>query len=138
MSVTARKFFYLANASPSNQCQALGGQYGYFYIYTYTPYTHPDGNPIDTNSGLGGTAVNETVDPQAGGTVCTNSTETGDGSLRSEGIFTDQVSLCSNSPIPTCDKKYTQVFKVAGYPVRTNTLEYTNTQLIYTNQGPTQ
>lgn len=44
---------------------------------------------------------------------------------------------------PACDKKYTQVIKIAGYPnttlgVRTNTLEFTNTQLIYTNQGPTQ
>jgi len=85
----------------------------------------------------------ETVTPQTGGTACTSYSETGDGSLNGNGQFSDRVSLCSNSPIPACDKKYTQVIKVAGYPqtilgARTNTLEFTNTQLNYTNRGPTQ
>ena len=46
--------------------------------------------------------------------------------------------MCSNAPIPACDKKYTQIYSIAQSPtVRTNTLEYTNTELKYTSQDPT-
>lgn len=76
--------------------------------------------------------------PQSGGVTCTNYEETGGGSINSNAQFQDFVSLCSNAPIPACDKKYTQTLSVAGYEVRTNTLEFTNAGLNYTNQGPTQ
>jgi hypothetical protein len=113
-----------------------------FRPYVYTPYTHPDGQPI--SAGIAeGAPVTETVTPQVGGTACTGAAVTGSGSLNGSGEFQDLIQLCSNAPIPACDKKYTQVIQIAGYPrttlgVRTNTLEFTNTQVIYTSQGPTQ
>ncbi len=143
-SVTAREFAFVKNPSPPNNCQAIGGTYGYDYTYVYSPFTHPDGQGLNPETDtISGTAVTETVTAQTGGTVCTGNTVPGDGSLNTNLEFNDRVSLCSNAPIPACDKEYTQVIKIAGYPntplgVRTNTLEYTNTQLIYTNQGPTQ
>jgi hypothetical protein len=142
VNVTAREFAYVTNPSPSNSCQASGGKYGYSYTYVYTPYTHPDGQPI--SAGIAeGAPVTETVTPQVGGTACTGAAVTGSGSLNGSGEFQDLIQLCSNAPIPACDKKYTQVIQIAGYPrttlgVRTNTLEFTNTQVIYTSQGPTQ
>jgi hypothetical protein len=134
MNVTARKFAYATNNSPSNTCS----HYGYSYTYVYTPYTHPDDTAILPNDGISGTGVTETVTPQPGGTVCTNYQETGGGSINNNAQFQDFVSLCSNSPIPACDKKYTQTLNVAGYPVRTNTLEFKNTGFTYTSQGPNQ
>jgi hypothetical protein len=74
--------------------------------------------------------------------ACTNYVETGDGSLNANSEFSDKVALCSNAPIPACDIKYTQQYTIAqsppSSPVRTNILEYTNTVLNFTNQGPTQ
>jgi hypothetical protein len=134
MNVTAREFAYATNTSPSNTCS----QYGYSYTYVYTPYTHPDDTAILPSDGISGTGVTETVTPQTGGTVCTNYQETGGGSINNNAQFQDFVSLCSNSPLPACDKKYTQALSVAGYPVRTNTLEFKNTGLTYTSQGPNQ
>jgi hypothetical protein len=142
VNVTAREFAYATNPSLSNSCQASGGKYGYSYTYVYTPYTHPDGQPI--SAGIAeGAPVTETVTPQVGGTACTGAAVTGSGSLNGSGEFQDLIQLCSNAPIPACDKKYTQVIQIAGYPqttlgVRTNILEFTNTQVIYTSQGPTQ
>lgn len=91
--------------------------------------------------GIGQTGIpaNETVTAQSGGTVSTNYVETGSGSLNANGQFSDLVALCSNAAIPACDKTYTQVFSIAQSPtVRTNTLQFTNTALTYTSQGPTQ
>ena len=72
--------------------------------------------------------------------MCTNYTETSDGGLDANSQFTDKVALCSNAPIPACDKKYTQQYSIAQSAiVRTNTLEFTNTAPVgYTNQGPNQ
>jgi hypothetical protein len=134
MNVTARQFAYATNNSPSNTCS----QYGYSYTYVYTPYTHPDHVAVSPTDGISGTGVTEVVTPQSGGTVCTNYQETGGGAINSNAQFQDFVSLCSNSPIPTCDKKYTQTLSVAGYQVRTNTLEFRSTSFTYTSQGPTQ
>jgi hypothetical protein len=48
--VTARKFAYLTNNDPPNQC-TLG--HGTDRYYTYTVYTHPDKNAVDgTLSGM--------------------------------------------------------------------------------------
>lgn len=133
-TVTARQFAYLTNGTLSNVCSA---GYGYQYFISYTPYTHPDGTVVPP--GLDGTKVSETITPQTGGTSCTNYVETGDAGLNANSQFSDQVALCSNAPIPSCDKKYTQQFSIGqSGTVRTNILEYTNTALTYTNQGPTQ
>jgi len=135
-TVTARQFAYVTNPALSNTCKA---GYGYEYTIWYTPYTHPDGAAVPPNIGLTGTKVNESVTPQSGGAVCTNYAETGDAALNANSQVSDFVALCSNSPIPTCDKKYTQTFSVGqSGTVRTNTLEYTNTVLNYTNGGPNQ
>ena len=138
-SVTARQFAWVTNGPLSNVCSA---GYGYQYQIVYTPYTHPDNAVVPEGIGLTGTLVNETIAPQSGGTVCTNYSETGDGSLNANSQFVDKVALCSNSPIPACDKKYTQTYTIAqsppSTPVRTNTLEFTNTVLKFTNQGPTK
>jgi hypothetical protein len=129
MKVTARQFAYLTNNSPSNQC-TLG--YGTSQTYTYTVYTHPDKTAVDANSGLSGTPVSETFDqtPQC-------LTHTGDGSLNSNGGFSDVLIYCGNVPL-TCDEKRTQTLKVAGVSVRTNTLQTGSSGVTYTNDGPTQ
>jgi hypothetical protein len=134
LNVTARKFFYATNDTPPNECT----HYGYSYTYTYTPYTHPDQQPLKSTDGLTSTPVNETVNPLQGGTACTGNVTPGNGSINSNAQFKDFVSLCSNSPIPACDKKYSQSINVAGYSVRTNTLEFKNNGLTYTNGGPSQ
>jgi len=130
MNVTAREFAYATNNNPSNQC-TLG--YGTNRTYTYTIYTHPDREAVDSNSGLSGTPVTEGFNP-----ALTCETKTGNGSLDDNGEFSDQIaSLCSSAPL-TCTQTSTQTISVAGYLVRTNTLQWTSTGVKYTSDGPTQ
>ncbi len=129
MSVTARKFFYATNNNPSNVC-TLG--YGTKRTYTYTVYTHPDHAAVDGNSGLSGTPVSESFDQTP---HCL--THTGGGSLNDAGQFADNVVYCGNMPL-TCSETRTQTLKVAGYPVRTNTLTSGSGGVTYTSNGPSQ
>jgi hypothetical protein len=131
LRVTARKFSFVTNTSPSNQC-SLG--FGYKYVYIYTPYTHPDGIAVQPSIGLGGTAVTEALSP----TTIACGGETGDGALNANSQFTDTIAVCSTSPVPACSSTHTQVLKIAGFAVRTNLLTISNTSLAYTNQGPNQ
>lgn len=130
MNVTARQFAYLANDNPSNQCTTT---YGTMRDYTYTVYTHPDHAAVLPDDGLDGTAVSESFNPPL---QC--QTITGNGNLNSNGQIVDHISSgCSNSPL-TCTQTAVQTLSVAGYQVRANTLQWTNSQVIYTNNGPTQ
>lgn len=130
MNVTARKFAYVANDNPPNQCTLA---YGTARTYTYTVYTEPDKAAVDQNSGLSGTPVEETFNPAP---ACHN--VTGNGALDPNGQFQDNVgSACSSQPL-TCTQTVTQSLSVAGNPVRTNTLTWSNTGVTYTSNGPTQ
>jgi hypothetical protein len=129
-SVTARKFAYVTNNSPYNAC-TLG--YGTDRTYIYTVYTHPDKTAVQANDALTNTPVNEGFNP-----ALTCKTVTGSGALNANGQFTDHVaSACSSSPL-TCTQTSTQTINVAGYPVRTNTLQWTSTGVTYTSNGPNQ
>jgi hypothetical protein len=132
-TVTARKFSYLTNNNPSNQC-TLG--FGTDQVYIYAIYTHPDKTAVDANSGLGGTPVTETFDQTP---TCLS--ETGDGAINSDGQFigqfTDHLAYCGNKPL-TCSETRTQTLKVAGFAVRTNTLQTDSSGITYTNGGPNQ
>jgi hypothetical protein len=130
MSVTARQFAYLNNNNPSNTC-TLG--YGTDQTYIYTVYTHPDRTAVEANSGLSGTPVTESFNPSVQcGAV------TSPGALDANGLLADHIaSGCSTSPL-TCTWSTTQAIKVAGYQVRTNTLNFTSSGVVYTNNGPNQ
>jgi hypothetical protein len=129
-SVTARKFAYLTNDNPSNQCTTT---YGTLRDYTYTVYTHPDHAAVLPGDNLQGTAASENFNPTL---VC--QTIQGNGNLNANGQLIDHISSgCSNSPL-TCTQTSTQTIGVAGYLVRTNTLQWTSSQVAYTNGGPTQ
>jgi hypothetical protein len=126
MSVTARKFAYVANSSPSNAC-SLG--YGTNRTYVCTLYTHPDGNAVLSTDGISGTAVAESFNP-----TLTCETITANGSVNANAQFADDItSICSSKPL-TC----TQTMSVAGYPVRTNKLQWTSKGVTYTSNGLTQ
>jgi hypothetical protein len=129
MNVTARKFFYLTNNSPSNQC-TLG--HGTKRTYQYTVYTHPDNAALDANSGPTGTPVSETFDqtPQ-----CLS--HTGDTILDDNAQFSDSLIYCGNVPL-TCTETRTQTLKIAGVTVRTNNLKADSNGVTYTSNGPTQ
>jgi hypothetical protein len=129
-NVIARQFAYLTNNSPSNQCTMA---HGTIRQYVYTVYTHPDLKPVLSSDNLEGTAVTESFSPSLQcNTVMAN------GSLDANADITDTVSsLCSNTPL-TCTQTSTQTIKVAGYAVRTNTLQWTSNGVNYTNDGPTQ
>lgn len=130
INVTAREFAYATNNSPSNTC-TLG--YGTNRTYTYTVYTHPDHASVLSTDGVSGTAVSEAFNPSL-----TCETITGNGSLNTSAQFADNItSVCSSKPL-TCSQTSTQTIKVAGYPIRTNTLQWTSTGVTYTNDGPTQ
>lgn len=129
--VTARQFAYATNGALSNTC-SLG--HGYHYDILYTPYTHPDKAAAPPNINLDGTGVTETFSP----TTIACGGITGDGALDANSQFSDHIAVCSTQPIPACSSTNSQVLKVAGYTVRTNSLTITNTGLTYTSQGPTQ
>ena len=130
MSVTARKFAYVTNSSPSNAC-SLG--YGTNRTYVYTLYTHPDGNAVLSTDGISGTAVAESFNP-----TLTCETITANGSLNANAQFDDDItSICSSKPL-TCTQTSTQTISVAGYPVRTNKLQWTSKGVTYTSNCPTQ
>jgi hypothetical protein len=129
-TVTARKFVYATNNSPSNTC-ALA--YGTNRTYVYTIYTHPDGQPVSPDEGLDGTAATETFSP-----ALTCGQNTGDGELNASGQFSDHLSsVCSSTPL-TCSDPTTQALSVAGFTVRTNALVWSSTGVAYTSNGPTQ
>ncbi len=130
INVTARKFAYLTNNSPSNTC-SLG--YGTSTTYTYTVYTHPGtGQAVDGTMGLTNAAVTESFSPAPS---CGQ--HTGDGGLNANGQFTDDVTYCSSSPL-TCSETSTQTLAVAGFQVRTNTITWSSHGISYTSNGPTQ
>jgi hypothetical protein len=130
MSVTAREFAYATNNSPSNTC-TLG--YGTNRTYTYAVYTNPDHTAVLSTDGISGTAVSESFNPSL-----TCETITGNGSLNANAQFSDNItSVCSSAPL-TCTQTSTQTIKVAGYPIRTNALQWTSTGVTYTSEGPTQ
>jgi hypothetical protein len=129
-NVTARQFAYVTNNTPSNTCTLA---YGTNRTYTYTVYTHPDHTALLPTDGLSNTAVTESFSPPL---TC----ETGIGNkyLNTNAQFGDNItSICSSAPL-TCVQTSTQTLSVAGYPVRTNTLQWTSTAVTYTSQGPTQ
>ena len=129
VNVTARKFAYLTNNSPSNTCNL---PYGTNRNYVYSVYTHPDGQPI-TGGIAQGTPVTESFSP-----ALTCETGIGNTTLGPNSGFTDNItSLCSSKPL-TCTQKSTQTLSVDGYTVRTNTLQWTSTGVSYTNNGPKQ
>ena len=132
--VTARQFAYVTNNTPYNAC-TLG--YGTDQTYTYTIYTEPDKTAVDGNSGVDGTTVSETFDQTP---KCL--THTGNGSINSNGQFTDRVTYCGNNPL-TCSETRTQTIRVlnnttSGPTVRTNTLQAGSGGVTYTSNGPTQ
>jgi hypothetical protein len=128
--VTAREFAYVTNSNPSNTC-TLG--HGTNRTYTYTVYTHPDHTAVLSTDGISGTAVSENFNPSL-----TCETITGNGSLNTNAQFSDDItSACSSAPL-TCAQTSTQTIKVAGYPVRTNSLQWTSAGVTYTSEGPTQ
>jgi len=130
LNVTAREFAYLTNNDPGNDCHL---QYGTNRTYVYTVYTHPDRNAVVANDGLVGTAVEESFNPPL---ACMGTPQ--NGGLQLSGGISDNVgSLCSDSPL-TCTQTTTQSLSVAGYPVRTNTLQWGSSGVVYTNNGPTQ
>jgi hypothetical protein len=129
LNVTARKFAYLANNSPTNTCNL---PYGTTRSYVYTVYTHPDGASI--NPGIAeGAPVTENFNP-----TLTCQTITGNGSLNANAQIIDNISSgCSNAPL-TCTQTSSQTISITGYLVRTNTLQWTSIGVSYTNNGPTQ
>ncbi len=130
MNVTAREFAYVTNPNPSNAC-SLG--YGTNRTYIYTVYTHPDGNPLLGTDGLSNTVVSENFNP-----ALTCQTGIGNTILNTNAQFSDNItSACSSKPL-TCIQTTTQTLSVAGYPVRTNTLQWTSAGVTYTSNGPTQ
>ena len=129
LNVTARQFAYATNNSPSDTC-TLG--YGTTFLYTYTPYTHPDKTAVQAGLGLSGTAVTESFDKQPpAGTV------TGSGVLDANSEFSDKLSYCSTSPL-TVSTSITQTISIEGYAVRKNLLTYSSSGVTLENQGPTQ
>jgi hypothetical protein len=129
LNVTARQFAYAMNDSPSNTC-TLG--YGSKYVYTYTPFTHPDKTAVQSDLGLDGTPVNESFAPQPpAGTV------TGSGALNMNNQFTDTLAYCSTSPLPS-SPTVTQTLSIAGYQVRENSLAFSGSGVQLTSRGPTQ
>jgi hypothetical protein len=94
MNVTARKFAYVTNNSPSNACPS--GYYGTNRTYVYTVYTHPDHNAVLGTDNLSNTAVTESFSPPIS---C--GTETGNGILNTDAQFSDDIVDCSNKPL-TC------------------------------------
>ncbi len=129
LNVTARQFAYVTNNSPSNTC-TLG--YGTKYLYTYTPYTHPDHAAAQSGIGLSNTAVTESFNPQP-----PSGSGTGNGNLDANSQFTDRVEYCSTAPL-TISATITQTLSVEGYQVRQNLLTYSSSGVTLTNQGPTQ
>jgi hypothetical protein len=129
---TAREFAYATNNSPSNIC-TLG--YGTKYVYTYTPYTHPDHAAVQPGLGLSGTAVLESFSsaPPAG-------THTGDGALNADSQFNDVLSYCATTPLTSSMSiiQYIAIEAGFGYQVRQNLLTYSSSGITLTNQGPTQ
>lgn len=118
------------SASPGNDCHL---QSATDQTYVYTVYTHPDKTAVVRSDGLVGTAVGETFNPAP---MCTNIT--GNGGLQPSGQILDHLaSGCSSAPL-TCTQTSTQSLSVAGYSVRTNTLQWTSNGVIYTSNGPTQ
>jgi hypothetical protein len=129
LSVTARQFAYATSNSPGNIC-SLG--YGSKYVYTYTPYTHPDKTAVQAGIGLTNTAVTENFNPQPPpGAV------TGSGWLDANSQFTDTLVYCSTSPLSS-SPNVTQTISIEGYQVRTNLLTFSSSGIALTNQGPTQ
>jgi hypothetical protein len=129
VNVTAREFAYLTNNNPSNTCTT---PYGTDREYVYTVYTHPDWQPIAPQIAEGA-AVVEGFNP-----TLTCNTITANGSLNANSQIVDDVSSgCSTAPL-TCTQTSTQTISVAGYSVRTNTLQWTTNGVTYTNNGPTQ
>ena len=129
LNVTARQFAYATNNSASNTC-TLG--YGTKYLYTYTPYTHPDHAAAQPGIGLSNTAVTESFNPQP-----PSGAGTGNGNLDSNSQFTDRIEYCSTSPL-TFSTSVTQKLFIEGYQVRQNLLTYSSSGVSLTNQGPTQ
>jgi len=83
--------------------------------------------------GVTGTAAVENFNPPL---QCTNTV--GNGALNSNAQIVDNVgSGCSSQPL-TCTQTTTQSINVAGYQVRSNTLQWTSTGVTYTPGGPTQ
>jgi len=129
LNVTARQFAYATNNSPSDTC-TLG--YGTKYLYTYTPYTHPDHAAAQSGIGLSNTAVTESFNPQP-----PSGAGTGNGNLDANSQFTDRIEYCSSSPL-TLSASVTQKLFIEGYQVRQNLLTYSSSGVSLTNQGPTQ
>jgi hypothetical protein len=130
MGVTAREFAYATNNSPSSTCTL---KYGTNRAYVYSVYTHPDHAVVLSTDGISGTAVHESFNPSLS---C--ETITGNGYLNANAQFIDNISSgCSSTPL-TCTQTTTQTLSVAGYAVRTNTLQWTSAGVTYTSHGPTQ
>jgi hypothetical protein len=129
LNVTAREFAYLTNSNPSNAC-TLG--YGTKRSYVYNVYTHPDGKVVLGTDGLSNTPVTESFSP-----AVSCGTDTGNTILNTNAQFTDCIAQCSNQPL-TRSQTVTETISVAGYPVRTNTLQFSSGGVIYTSNGPTQ
>jgi hypothetical protein len=129
LNVTARRFAYATNNSPSNTC-TLG--YGTKYLYTYTPYTHPDHAAVQAGIGLSNTPVTESFNPQPPAGA-----GTGNGNLDANSQFTDRIEYCSTAPL-TLSATVTQTISIEGYQVRQNLLTYSSSGVSLTNQGPTQ
>jgi hypothetical protein len=129
LTVTARQFAYATSTSPANSC-ALG--YGTAYVFTYTPYTHPDGTAVQAGIGLTNTAVTESFNPQPPAPA-----QTGNSILNANSQFTDTISYCSTAPL-TISATITQTISIEGYQVRQNSLTYSSAGVSVTNQGPIQ
>jgi len=129
-TVTARQFAYLTNPNPSNQC-TLG--HGTNYSITYTTYTHPDRNPINSESNLSNTPVTESFNPSP--LPC--GTDSGNTILDANGLFVDDVAQCSSKPL-TCSATVSQYISVGGYQIRTNTLTFNSNGVSIVNDGPFQ
>lgn len=128
VKVTARKFAYLTNNTPSNAC-TLG--HGTSRMYVYTVNTHPDNQPL-TPGIAQGTPATESFNP-----VLTCGPITGNTTLSVNSQITDNVTYCSTAPL-TCSETSTQTISVGGYAIRTNTLQWGSSGVTYTNDGPTQ
>lgn len=129
LTVTARQFAYATNNSPSNTC-TLG--HGTTFLYTYTPFTHPDHIAVQPSLGLTGTKVSESFNP-----LPPSGTVTGSGSLAADSTFTDKLSYCSTSAL-TSQPTVTQSISIEGFQVRQNSLQYSSSGIALTSQGPTQ
>ena len=128
-SDTARQFAYATNDSPGNIC-SLG--YGSKYVYTYTPYTHPDKVAVQSDLSLDGTPVTESFNPQPpAGAI------TGSGWLNGNNQFTDTLAYCSTTPLSS-SPTVTQTLSIEGYQVRQNSIAFSSTGIALTSQGPAQ